>query len=65
METNKDVNSIISDLGIPTNTKEEIASIFFGDMDIRLKRIKIKKLKGIDKRFIRMFIKLLEYIAEI
>ena len=62
---NEDVNSIISDLKITTKLKEEIATIFFSDMDIKLKRIKIKKLHGLDKRFVSMFIKLLEYLAEI
>lgn len=62
---NEDINSIISDLKISTKLKEEIASIIFSDIDIRLKRIRIKKLKELDKRFIKMFIKLLEYIAEI
>ena len=62
---NEDVNSIISDLGIPTKLKEIIADIFFSDLDIKQKRIQIKKIKGLDKRFVRMFIKLLEYIAEI
>lgn len=62
---NEDINSIISDLNIPTKMKEEIASIFFSDIDIRLKRIRIKKIKNLDKRFVKMFIKLLEYIAEI
>ena len=45
--------------------KEEIADIIFSDLDIKAKRIKIKKLRGLDGRFTRMFIKLLEYIAEI
>ena len=62
---NEDVNSIISDLKITTKLKEEIADIFFSDLDIKLKRIRIKKLRGLDKRFVRMFIKLLEYLAEI
>ena len=62
---NEDVNSIISDLKITTKLKEKIADIFFSDLDIKLKRIRIKKLKGLDKRFVRMFIKLLEYLAEI
>ena len=62
---NEGVNSIISDLKIPTRLKEQIAEIFFSNIDIKLKRIRIKKLKGLDKRFERMFINLLEYIAEI
>lgn len=62
---NEDINSIISDLKITTKLKEQIASIFFSDLEVKKKRIEIKKLKGLDKRFVRMFIKLLEYIAEI
>lgn len=62
---NEEINSIISDLKITTQLKEALAEIIFSDIDIRLKRIRIKKLKGLDKRFIAMFIKLLEYIAEI
>ena len=62
---NEDVNSIISDLKIKTQLKEEIAEIFFSDLDIKTKRIRIKKLRGLDSRFEKMFIKLLEYLAEI
>jgi alpha-glucosidase (family GH31 glycosyl hydrolase) len=64
---NEDINSILSDLKIKTSLKEEIASILFTDQDIKLKRIAIKKLKkkGLDQVFIKMFMKLLEYIAEI
>ena len=62
---NEDINSIITDLKIPTKLKEDIANIFFSNLEIKQKRIEIKKLKGLDKRFVRMFIKLLEYIAEI
>ncbi len=62
---NEDINSIINDLLIPTSTKEQIASIIFSDLDIRKKRIKLKKIKKLDKRFTKMFLKLLEYAAEI
>lgn len=64
---NEDVESIISDLQIPTGLKEEIANIFYSEEDISKKRIKIKKLKrhGLKDIFVSMFIKLLEYIAEI
>ena len=62
---NEDINSIITDLPIKTKIKEQIASIIFSDIDIKQKRIQIKKIKELDKRFVRMFIKLLEYIAEI
>ncbi len=62
---NEDINSIINDLKITTKLKEQISSIIFSELDIKLKRIEIKKLKGLDRRFTKMFIKLLEYIAEI
>lgn len=62
---NEDINSIITDLPIETKTKEVIASIIFSDSEVKQKRIAIKKIRGLDKRFVRMFIKLLEYIAEI
>ena len=64
---NKDIESIISDLQIPTQMKERIDSILFSDYSIPKKRIEIRKLGklGLEKKFIRMFIKLLEYINEI
>lgn len=64
---NEDLNSIISDLDIETSLKEKIATILFGNLSIKKKRIEIKKLKrsGLDDLFIKMFLKLLEYIGEI
>lgn len=64
---NEDINSIINDAEINTNLKESIASIMFSEMEITKKRVEIKKLarKGLRPVFIRMFIKLLEYVAEI
>lgn len=64
---NEDINWIISDLKIETYLKERIAAIIFNNDDIKKKRIAIRKLKseGLEKQFIRMFIKLLEYISEI
>ena len=64
---NEEIDSIISDLKIETKLKEKIADIIFSDMSIRKKRIEIRKLKkdGLKSLFVRMFIKLLEYIAEI
>ena len=64
---NEDINEIISDLKIETLLKERIAAIIFSDLDISKKRIAIKKLKsaGLSEIFIKMFIKLLEYIEEI
>ena len=64
---NEDINEIISDLKIETLLKEKIAAIIFSDLTISKKRIEIRKLRkvGLDDIFIRMFIKLLEYIGEI
>ena len=64
---NEDINSIISDAKIKTSLKENIASIIFSNLELNKKRIEIKKLskKGLTDNFIRMFIKLLEYISEI
>lgn len=60
---NDDINSIIFDLKIETSLKESLASIIFGDSELRAKRIAIKKLKskGLHPKFISMFLKLLEY----
>lgn len=65
---NEEIDSIISDLQIETRLKEEIATIIYNETyDIKKKRIEIKKLKskGLDSIFIRMFMKLLEYISEL
>lgn len=64
---NEDLESIISDLKISTSLKVEIDKILFSDMTIKQKRIAIRKLKrkGLENIFIKMFLKLLEYVAEI
>ena len=64
---NKDINSIINDAKIKTNLKESIAAIMFSNIEINKKRIEIRKLKrkGLQDIFVRMFIKLLEYVGEI
>ncbi len=64
---NEDINEIINDLKIETLLKEKIAAIVFSDLPINKKRIAIRKLKkaGLNELFIKMFIKLLEYIEKI
>ena len=64
---NDDLESIISDLKITTQLKEEIDSIIFSDSNIKAKRLKIRKLrrKGLPTVFVKMFMKLLEYVAEL
>ena len=64
---NDDLESIITDLSITTSLKEELDKILFSDLPIKDKRIKIRKLKskGLSTIFIKMFMKLLEYVAEV
>lgn len=65
---NEDIDQIINDLKIETRLKEMISAIIFdSNMDIKKKRIAIRKLKstGLKPIFIRMFIKLLEYASEV
>ena len=61
---NEDINEIISDLQIETLVKERVGAIIFGNMSKSKKRIAIRKLKntGLDPLFIKMFLKLLEYV---
>ena len=61
---NDDIKGILEDLEIETILKEKIDEILFGDLPIRKKRIEIRKLKrkGLETKFIKMFLKLLEYI---
>ncbi len=60
---NEEIDSIINDLPIETTMKETLAEILFSEIDINKKRIELKKLKrkGLDTRFIRMLIRVLEY----
>ena len=64
---NEDIYNIISDLNIETILKEKLAAILFSKLSISKKRIEVRKLKnvGLDPLFIKMFIKLLEYVEEI
>ena len=64
---NEELDSIISDLKITTDLKIELDRILFSDAPIKQKRIEIRRLskKGLDSIFIAMFLKLLEYVAEL
>ena len=64
---NDDLVGIISDLTISTELKEKIDEIMFSNESINAKRIAIRKLrfKGLPSLFIKMFMKLFEYLAEI
>lgn len=61
---NEDIESIISDLQIETSMKEKIDKILFGNLPIKKKRIEIRKLgnRGLEHKFVKLFLKLLEYI---
>jgi len=66
-----DVESIISDLPILTELKEKIYDIFVNEkLSIRKKRIEIRKLSKskvgkLEKKYIQLFINLLEYISQV
>lgn len=68
MLLNDDIDSILSDMEAPTILKDSIAKILFSkDLPVNKKRIEIKKLKkrGLDKRSIKVFLRLLEYMNEV
>ena len=68
MLLNDDIDSILSDLEAPTILKDPIARILFNkELSISKKRIEIRKLKrkGLDKRSIKVFLRLLEYMNEV
>jgi hypothetical protein len=68
MLINDDIDSILSDLKVPTNLKDTIASILFSnELSISKKRVEIRKLKrrGLDSRSIKIFLRLIEYMSEV
>lgn len=64
---NNEIEEIISDLQIPTTLKEKIDDILFSNLEIKKKRIEIRKLskKGLESKFIKLFLRLLDYIGQI
>lgn len=67
---NDDIVSVISDLPIKTIVKQKIDDIMFSnDLDLKKKRIQIKKLAHgknyIERKYIDLLLKLLEYIYEV
>lgn len=64
---NEEIKDILYDLQIDTSLKEKIDEVLFSDLEIRKKRIKLRKLKrrGLDSKYIKIFINLLEYIEKI
>ena len=61
----EDIESIISDLQIKTLLKEKIYEILSSDLPYKKKRIEIRKLekKGLERKFIKLFLQLLEYLT--
>ncbi len=60
-----DIEGILSDLKIETKLKDELATIIFNDdLPLSNKRILVKKLKrkGLDRRSIKVFLRLLDYM---
>ena len=62
---NNDIDDILNDLQIETEVKDKLASILFSDWPIKKKRIEVRKVKGLDKKFVKLFLKLLEYIEQV
>ncbi|MDD3341245.1 MAG: glycoside hydrolase family 31 protein [Bacilli bacterium] len=64
---NDEIGSIISDLQIETELKEKIDTIIFSDLALNKKRIEIRKLKnkGLEPKFVKLFLKLLEYVSTV
>lgn len=64
---NDDIESIISDLPIETKMKDMIDEVMFSNQSIKKKRIGIRKLgnKKLEKKYIKLFLKLLDYINEV
>ena len=60
-----DIEGILSDLKIETVLKDELAKIIFNEeTSLNAKRISVKKLKkkGLDRRTIKIFLRLLDYM---
>ena len=64
---NDDIESILNDLPIETKLKEKIGEVLLSDNEIKQKRIEVRKLnkQGVPNKYINLFIKLLEYMAEV
>lgn len=66
---NEDIEGIISDLQIETELKEKVDAILFHpEFTVKKKRIEIRKManKGIlERKFMKLFLKLLEYIDQV
>ena len=62
---NDEIDDILNDLQIETEVKTKLGEILFSDLPIKKKRIEVRKLKDLDKKFEKLFLKLLEYIEQV
>lgn len=65
---NEDIKTIISDLQIDTELKFKIDEVLFDEeMPLNKKRIAVRRLKkqGLERKFVKLFLKLLEYIEQV
>lgn len=65
---NDDIKGILNDLPINTEIKEKIDSIFFNkDTTIKQKRLQIRRIKSkdLEKKYVELFLKLLDYISQV
>ena len=64
---NDDLESILNDLPIQTKIKNTIGEILLSNTSIQEKRIAVRKLSriGVNQKYVNLFIKLLEYMAEV
>jgi len=64
---NNDIEGILDDLHIETLMKEQVDAVLFSDLPVKKKRIEIRKLgsKGLDKKFVKLFLNLLEYVSKV
>ena len=59
------IDEILNDVLIETEVKQKLADILFGNLPIKKKRIEVRKLRGLEKKFEKLFLKLLEYIEQV
>ncbi len=64
---NDDIYGIINDIFIETHLKQAVYDILFSDLPIPKKRIAVRKLRRqkLEPKFIKLFLKLLEYIDQV
>ena len=64
---NEDIENILSDLPIETLMKEKVDEVLFSDLPIKKKRIAVRRLKrkGLERKFVKLFLKLLEYVEQV